>query len=289
MIHFRFCSDIHLEFHENFFDGYGPAGDAQKFIRQLIPNLPTDKKTVLIVAGDLGSGYSPTRIAFFFEYLVKRFFHIFYVLGNHEHYGTIYPEALARIQLAVNTRLGDKSKKVTIVGDDPTSITLNGAKFIGATTWTDYAVNASRRDEIRERISYSIADHSRIYNLAGGCMMPADFALIYETTVNKIEELLKNSESNDRTVVVTHHLPSFTAVHPMYMMDERSRILNHAFASNLEGLMIKYKPAYWVFGHTHTSYYGEVGQTKLLCNPYGYPHESVAKSGYYDTTKVITV
>ncbi len=264
--------------------------ESKKIVRQLLPRLASDKKTVLVVAGDLGSGYSPTRVSIFLCLVAPHFKHVIYVLGNHEHYGTRYGEALVNIKKAFRSRCTDEHfNKVSIISDEVETLNIDGVTFICSTLWTDYGANLTQVETVRGIIEHGIADHRAIRNQDYDYMKPAEFAELHKTAVNKIEELLKNSESNDRTVVVTHHLPSFTAVHPRFMMDEKSRILNHAFTSSLDHLMVKYRPAIWIFGHTHSAYVGTVGDTKLLCNPYGYPHEPTARSGYYDTTRVITV
>src|SRR5271157_965885 len=96
MLHIREVSDLHLEFYYDLYD-HG-MGHAKEELLKLIPPLPTDKKTVLIVAGDLATARQPQRIATFFEILKPRFKHFIYVLGNHEHYGMYMTETLDKIK-----------------------------------------------------------------------------------------------------------------------------------------------------------------------------------------------
>ena len=45
------------------------------------------------------------------------------------------------------------------------------------------------------------------------------------------------------------------------------------FASDLEKVMVEYKPDLWIHGHMHLPVDVVVDKTRVLCNPHGYPHE----------------
>lgn len=77
------------------------------------------------------------------------------------------------------------------------------------------------------------------------------------------------------TIVVTHHAPSILSVLPEYMDDP----LTPSFVSNLEREIIRNQPRLWVHGHLHnrSDYY--IQNTRVICNPRGYPDE-VASSGF---------
>ncbi len=72
------------------------------------------------------------------------------------------------------------------------------------------------------------------------------------------------------TVVVTHHLPALTSVAKRYANDP----LNPAFASRLEDVIEKYRPELWIHGHTHVPCDYELFDTRIVCNPGGYPGEN---------------
>ena len=46
--------------------------------------------------------------------------------------------------------------------------------------------------------------------------------------------------------------------------------LTAAYATNLEELIIEYKPAYWIHRYTHKSSHYKIGCTNVICNPRGY-------------------
>jgi metallophosphoesterase superfamily enzyme len=289
MLHIRECSDLHLEF---YYDLYNGMGRAKEELLRLIPPLPTDKKTVLIVAGDLATGRSPQRIRTFMEILSKRFKHIIYVLGNHEHYGM--PMSATQTCIENSLELAEKDgtldlKKITLAGNEPVKVEISGVRFLLGTLWTDYADGSPRADAIQNIVKRYINDHRVITGDDGHGMTPAQFIPIFKHTVSKFGEWMEGQD-NSKSVVVTHHLPSFDAVHPQYLIgDETTRMLNHAFASDLNPFILQHQPAYWFFGHTHMKYIGKIGATTLHCNPLGYPHEPTASTGAYDTTTVYSL
>ncbi|WP_297505918.1 hypothetical protein [Ferrovum sp.] len=69
-----------------------------------------------------------------------------------------------------------------------------------------------------------------------------------------------------KTVVVTHHLPSFKSVAGRFQKSAMSA----AFASNLDDLLGSDKACLWVHGHTHDSLDYEVKGMRVICNPQGY-------------------
>jgi Icc-related predicted phosphoesterase len=83
------------------------------------------------------------------------------------------------------------------------------------------------------------------------------------------------SEFNGPTVIVTHHLPASTSVAKRYANDS----LNPAFVSRLEDVIEKYRPELWVHGHTHVPCDYELFDTRIVCNPGGYPGEN-RRSGF---------
>ena len=71
-------------------------------------------------------------------------------------------------------------------------------------------------------------------------------------------------------MVVTHHGPHEKSIAPKF----RDTLLTAAFISDLSAVIETHQPALWVHGHTHVSFDYAVGDTRVLCNPYGYPGEN---------------
>jgi len=72
-------------------------------------------------------------------------------------------------------------------------------------------------------------------------------------------------------VVLSHMLPSFSLVHPVYREDK-----SNVFFVNPKGedLIQRCKPKAWLFGHTHKWTDAMVHDTRCIARPYGYPRES---------------
>jgi hypothetical protein len=71
-----------------------------------------------------------------------------------------------------------------------------------------------------------------------------------------------------KTVVCTHHTPSFTSCHPRYKDD---REMNGGYHSELSSLILDNPQIkLWTHGHTHELFDYMVGSTQVVCNPRGY-------------------
>ncbi len=84
------------------------------------------------------------------------------------------------------------------------------------------------------------------------------------------------------TVVITHHLPALKSIAPRYANDP----LNPAFASRLEGVIVRYQPTLWIHGHTHDRCDYELFRTRVVCNPRGYPGE-YSRAGFKSDFTVV--
>jgi predicted MPP superfamily phosphohydrolase len=278
----RICSDLHLE---HLYDTFaGNSVRAIAVLDDLIKPLPTDPETVLIIAGDLGTARRVNRITTFLGLVVPRFKHVIYVFGNHEHYGGDINTTETIVLDALRESTVDMSK-LTVAGNEVAAVEIGGVQFYAATLWTDYDKGNLHTANL---VSRYITDHKVIQ--CGQASFSTEMArVIHDKSMVVLGSLLAGKD-NSRTVVVTHHLPSYEAVNEEYKFgDPTTRTLNAAFATNLDDFIIEHKPALWAFGHTHIGYLGKVGDTKLVCNPLGYPNESNDRSGRFDKTTVYVV
>lgn len=164
---------------------------------------------------------------------------IILVLGNHEYY---------------NIPLKDVSKKLQkLPGNchhlECSELEVGGVTFAGATLWFKYGPEYSN---LRKRIS--------------------DFTCI-EDLVNWVDQ--KNQDAVDffsksqADIFVSHHLPSPRSIDPKYLNDS----LNCFFVSDQTHIIESQQPLYWLHGHTHSPMDYMVNNTRVLCNPMGYPIE----------------
>jgi predicted MPP superfamily phosphohydrolase len=283
MLHIREVSDMHLEFYYDLYDS--TVGRAKEELSKLIPPLPTDKKTVLIVAGDLATARRAGRIVTFMELIHRRFAHVIYVLGNHEHYDGEIHKTLSIIEQALKDCSTIDMSRITLAGNDIVVKEIKGVRFLCGTLWTDYGRGSPTAAKM---VPQYIRDHKCIRDEDGNHVTTQYLGAIHAKALATLESLM-DGRDNSKTVVVTHHMPSFQAVHPMYMLDNTTRVLNAAFSSDLDYFIMIHKPAYWFFGHTHTKFKGKVGDTMLVCNPLGYPQERNVEKGVFNSDEVFSL
>ena len=70
-------------------------------------------------------------------------------------------------------------------------------------------------------------------------------------------------------MVITHHAPSIGSV----PRDFHRNPVSAAYASNLDELVEQSGAALWVHGHLHSQSDYRIGNTRVVCNPRGYPDE----------------
>ena len=69
--------------------------------------------------------------------------------------------------------------------------------------------------------------------------------------------------------MITHQAPSFLSVEPKWQSSE----INHFFAIHLDDIVEAIGAKLWVHGHMHSGFDYPIGDTRVVCNPKGYPGE----------------
>jgi Icc-related predicted phosphoesterase len=151
-------------------------------------------------------------------------------------------------------------------------VVIDEVTFHAATMWTDYKKSP---EEMKSAAAFQMNDHAYIFD-GSGAFTPDTAQKMHASCKRKLSTLMKGKD-NSKTVIVTHHLPTYKAVHAKY----GDSPLNGAFASDLDAFILKHQPAYWFFGHTHDAYNGTIGRTQLVCNPVGYPNEKFKNNGFH--------
>lgn len=235
------ASDLHLEFADLDFDN--PGAD------------------VLVLAGDIctlrhldAEGKLGDRFRAFFKRCTSRFPHVLYVLGNHESYNSRVDKSEARAR---------DIPGVTFLQDR--HIDLDGYRFWGATLWTDF-----NRDPIAKQIARGGMNDYKTIRTKGGEMRltPDDTAEWHQTSLKSLKSLRPD-------VVITHHAPSYRSIPDHFKGD----VLNPAYASSLDALVLDLKPQLWIHGHIHSHNDYRIGNCRVVSNPRGYHgYESTADS-----------
>jgi hypothetical protein len=144
-------------------------------------------------------------------------------------------------------------------------VELDGVRFVGCTLWTDFRVSgdqASGMAGARDMTDY------RLIRVSPGFrrLRPADTLGWHLASVG----WLRRNIEPGRTVVVTHHAPSPRSL-DVELAESR---FGGAYASDLEGLIHDTRPLLWIHGHLHRRQDYRIGETRVICNPRGYPDEA---------------
>jgi predicted phosphodiesterase len=234
-------SDLHL-------DHYRDHGAA--FLDGL--DNPAD---VCILAGDIADGRFPDQFQKLFIRLSDLYRDIIVVAGNHEYYQSDRHRTHHSIRLA--SMHPDVIARVHFL--DGEWVKVGGRIFHGHTLWY-------RDDPMNAAYEHWMNDVRLIKNLRSWVYKEQKE---FEGYLNR---LLKSGE-----IVVTHHLPSALSIDPKF----KNSPLNRFFVCDMEHVIEAHKPALWVHGHTHAPCDYVLGETRVVCNPRGYPRErSFAAPGY---------
>ena len=71
--------------------------------------------------------------------------------------------------------------------------------------------------------------------------------------------------------MITHHAPSKRSIPLEFQTD----ILSAAYASSLDAFVESSGARLWIHGHLHQAQDYFIGNTRVICNPRGYPDEIV--------------
>ncbi len=250
----QYISDIHLEFHDKQNRG---AIQPDMFVKPVAP--------YLALVGDIGV---PDLESYqvFLSWCSKMWKHIFLVAGNHEYYNVRCP---------VKTDMEAKRTKIKSICEalpnvhflDCSSYYLSdyNIRILGCTLWSEIP------ECIHEKVITYMNDSRQILQVKDVPFTPwrmSEKHLQEKQWLN--QEIHKCELTNERCLVLTHYLPSYSLIHEKY----EGHFLNSCFASRCDDL-IRPPVMAWIFGHTHTGMKVTIHGIPCLCNPHGYPEERV--------------
>ncbi len=163
--------------------------------------------------------------------------------GNHDYYGDNIDRA--------ETVLDQICKGAGCAFGQRRSMVLGDTRILMTTLWTDMRLYEAERGEasVQEvmRQARQVMPDYGYGNIVIGApereLRPKDTIALHEHQKSwLISELAK--PWSGKTVVITHHAPSASVAGGM-------TALSPCFASDLDDLIDRYRPAAWIFGHTH--------------------------------------
>lgn len=233
--------------------------------------MPGDDADVVVLAGDIALGTDGVRWARAWGDGRP----VLYVAGNHEFYGQTLPDLTAQLREAA------EGSSVHVLEND--EVVLDGVRFLGATLWSDFEFDGAEHRELSMRVcERAVSDYRLIrHGDEDRPLRAADTRALHMTSRDWLQERLAQ-EHDGPTVVITHHAPYILWRPPEMAL----RLVAGAFVSDLASLMGGERAAAWIYGHTHRAADRDVGGTRLVSNPRGYPDERVAG---FDAQLVIEV
>ncbi|NOU16617.1 MAG: phosphoesterase [Bacteroidales bacterium] len=221
-----------------------------------ILDLDFESIDLLILAGDIHVG---ERGLLWIKEQVKKV-PVLYVLGNHEYYRNSYPKLLKKL------KEGSRESNIHILEKD--SITIDGITFHGTTLWTNFELFGNPRIagiEAQQKMNdYKLIRIDPSYSK----LRSIDTHLFHYESLEWLRNSLEKSKTS-KNVIITHHGPSILSLLPEY----REELISAAFVSNLEDFIKEMKPELWIHGHIHNCLDYTIENTRVICNPRGYPDE----------------
>ncbi len=211
------------------------------FIHDLMPEGPE----TLIIAGDLcESAHLRYHSQEIFEVLCGKYQNVIYVAGNHEYYGTDYQSFQEQFK-----RLDERFDNLFCLENQ--ILVVDGVAVAGTTLWfRNTPMNLLYEGRMRD---FGAIERHRYW--------------VYAQNEEAIE-FLKGMDDID--LVVTHHLPSYKSVDARYTAEPT----NLYFLCDVSDIMLDMGPKVWMHGHTHIGCDYMLGETRVICNPRGYPGEN---------------
>jgi Icc-related predicted phosphoesterase len=209
---------------------------------------------VIILAGDIHLGDKGFKWAY--ENIKDK--EVIYVLGNHEFYTEATPKLI--------NKLRDKSNGTNIHVLENDSISIDGVRFLGCTLWTDFRL-LNKMDISLAMAALQMNDYKKIRISPTYKKCRPSYTIVWHNQSKKwlYNKIRKCRES--KTVVVTHHAPSILSIRKK----DRNNPLRAAYASNMDDFILSSKVTLWIHGHIHSAFNYHIGETRIICNPLGYP------------------
>lgn len=241
MFNVRFINDIHNEV--NLYD---------------VPAHPSDKDTVLSLAGDI---YDRKRLMPWIAELAPRFKHVILVLGNHDYWNGSY-------ELVVNThKKYIKDHNLTNVHYlDNSHVVIDGIIVFGGTLWTNY----NNQDPLTRLSTKEMNDYHKIRT----DNYQRRFGVSYATTQHmnflwNLKCALEDESLRGMPMfVVSHHAPCRLSLDDRYL---DRHILNGFYYTELSEFILDHPTIIaWHHGHVHSKKDYMLGDTRVICEPRGY-------------------
>jgi len=242
------------------------------------PELPDDKDTTLVLAGDVWTGTA------FIEYcgfswiaeMSKQFKQVLIVLGNHDYWPCNHALTIKNGGDTCNAMLQDMCLFNVHVLDMGT-FEAEGVLFVGATLWTD--MKNSDPLVMMNMQNFMAYDGKCAYETGPNGKWSRFTSEKWVNTHMKHRDYIKHIVEQNRDkkiVVITHHFPLTHLGDPDYNGDP----VNWYYSSDMSGFILDNGHiALWCYGHTHYHRDEMFSTTRFLNNCVGYAVQHFEQRG----------
>lgn len=237
-------SDLHLD-HDKKLD--------EAFLKNLKEQPDID---VLVLCGDNFSIHRKKRTEDLFKRLLDCYREILFVPGNHEMWRATPAEVHETLFYIEESSCGRVHSFIT-PSHCYAGRNHDQHRFFGGTLWYPQP----KPNQIP-----MFRDHEEVRT---------PWAWFYDQ-YNHFDTKIQKLGSLKDTIVISHHLPTPAAVADKFKHNPN----NHFFMADMDHIIYDQEPKLWLFGHTHTRMDFVVHNTRLVCNPRGYPWEYKAGDAY---------
>lgn len=232
----QYASDLHLEFPDN-----------KLFLKNNPLQVDGD---ILVLAGDIVPFAVMNQHDDFFDFVSDHFENTYWIPGNHEYYHFDLAEKQGEFHEKIRSNVHLMNNQ---------TVQLDGVRLLLSTLWSKISPTNAWKCEQWASDFHVINYENRTFN-------SNDFNRLHRENLDFITAEL-SKETNDKTIVVTHHVPSFKNYPTEYL----SSSVNEVFAVELFDLILDTQPSFWVYGHHHRNVPAfKIGSTELLTNQLGY-------------------
>lgn len=223
------------------------------------PSLAAGEADLIVLAGDIDvkcRGVDWARKAF------GDYVKVAYVAGNHEFYGGHLGITLDKMRAASCSR-------VRVLENEEWILKEQGVRILGATCWTDYTSTGNSR-LAKWDASQTMSDFKKIRVAGYRKVQTSDVVLRNHVSLAWLRERLAEPFEGT-TLVIMHHAPSMLSIDSLKAEKYETHI-DASYANDWDNLLGD-NCAYFIHGHTHTAVDYMIGNSRVICNPRGYPGE----------------
>jgi Icc-related predicted phosphoesterase len=231
----QYCSDLHLEFEQN---------------RRYLETSPlTVTGDILILAGDIVPLHDEFMNNPFFPFISNNYKQVFWVPGNHEFYYKNISDYSSSFNIQVYPN-------INIVNN--IDLHFEGIHLVFSTLWSKISKENEKIIERSVSDFECISQNNQKFNATA-------YNKLHETGLEFIKQSLTGKKN--KTVVVTHHLPSVLCNAAMH----HASPINEAFCVDLTDYIEESNADFWIYGHSHFNQKPLfIGDTIMLTNQLGY-------------------